>query len=177
MSLICGLFEAVWRRCFGSNGWNIPILKIRALQHLIGFLVLSLFLITKYNLWQAVLVAGVMQALYWARSHGCCFDFGHGEVDVKRYEQLWYWKYIKKIIPEKMWYGYDCDYFIMLVRYTLPSILVGCLLLSIPALFMGFALTGMYALCWMSYDFGWTKRPTEIAEYLGGFITGLLLML
>lgn len=177
MSFLCGLFEAIWRRCFGSNGWDIKILKIRAVQHLIGFLGLSLFLITKYTLWQAVLVAGVMQALYWARSHGCCFDFGHSLPDPKRYEQLWYWDYIKKYIPVAQWYGYDCDYFVMLVRYTLPSILVGCLLLSIPALFMGFALTGMYALCWIAYDFGWTKRPTEIAEYLGGFITGLLLML
>lgn len=177
MSFLCGLFEAIWRRCFGSDGWNIKILKIRAVQHIIGFLALALFLITRHNIWQALAAAGLMQALYWARSHGCCFDFGHGEVDPKRYEQLWYWKYIKKIIPEALWYGYDCDYFLMCVRYTIPSILVGTVLLSIPALFMGFALTGMYALCWIAYDFGWTKRPTEIAEYLGGFITGLLLML
>ena len=177
MGIICGLFEAIWRRCFGSGGWDIKILKIRAIQHVIGFVGIFACLITKYTLWQALIAAGLMQGLYWARSHGCCFDFGHGKVDVKRYEQLWYWKYIKKFIPEKLWYGYDCDYFLMNVRYTLPSILVALVLLSAPVLFMGFALTGMYALCWIAYDFGWIKRPTSTAEYLGGFITGLLLML
>lgn len=177
MAIVCAIFEAIWRRCFGNSGWDIPVLKIRAVQHIIGFLGLFLCLIIKYSLWQALIAAGLMQGIFWARSHGCCYDFGHGEPDPKRYEQLWYWKYLKKYIPEKQWYGFNCDYYLMNVRYTLPSLLVGAVLLSIPALFMGFCLSGMYALCWIAYDFGWTKRPTEIAEYLGGFITGLLLML
>lgn len=37
-------------------------------------------------------------------------------------------------------------------------------------------LYSVYALCWIAHDFGWTKNPTEIAEYLAGFITGLLLL-
>ena len=82
-----------------------------------------------------------------------------------------------KYIPVKQWCGFVCDYFLMMVRYSVPAIIVGCLLLSVPAMFMGFCLSGMYALCCICYDFGQTKRPTEIADYLGGFITGLLLML
>lgn len=177
MALICALFESIWRRCFGCSGWHIKILENRFVEHIIGFIGIFLCLLVKYSVWQALIVSGVMQGLYWARSHGCCFDFGHSKPDPKRYEQLWYWKYLKKFMPENMWYGYDCDYFLMNVRYTLPSILVGCLLFSVPAMFMGFALTGMYALCWIAYDFGWIKSPTSIAEYLGGFVTGLLLML
>lgn len=177
VALLCGLFECVWRRCFGSSGWHIKILENRFVEHLLGGIVLFLFLITKYSLWQSLIVAGVMQGLYWARSHGCCYDFGHSKQDPKRYEQLWYWKYLKKYIPEEQWYGFNCDYYLMTVRYTIPSILVGCLLLSVPALFMGFGLAGMYALCWIAYDFKWIKSPTSIAEYFGGFITGLLLML
>ena len=177
MALICALFEALWRRCFGNSGWDIPVLKIRAVQHIIGFLGLFCCLITKYSFWQAFIVAGIMQALYWARSHGAVYDYGHSEPDLKRYDQLICWKIFNKYIPVKQWCGFGCDYFLMMVRYTAPAILVGCLLLSLPAMFMGFCLSGMYALCWIGYDFGWTKRPTEIAEYLGGFVTGLLLML
>lgn len=177
MAFICAIFEAIWRRCFGCSGWHIKILEIRAVQHVIGFLGIFACLSTKYTLWQALIAAGLMQGIFWARSHGCCYDFGHGEPDTKRYEQLWYWKYLKKYIPEKQWYGFNCDYYLMNVRYTLPSLFVGAVLFSIPALFMGFALAGMYALCWIACDFGWTKSPTSMAEYLGGFITGLLLML
>ena len=177
MSLLCAIFEAIWRRCFGCSGWDIKIISNRFVEHIIGFLGLFLILLTKYNVFQSLIVACVMQGLYWARTHGAFFDFGHSKPDIKRYDDVWYWKYVKKYIPENMLYGYDCDYLLMNIRYTIPSIIVGLILMSVPALFMGFALTGMYALCWLGYDFGWTKRPTEIAEYLGGFITGLLLML
>ena len=177
VALICGIFCGIWRRCFGSSGWHIKILEIRAVQHAIGFLGIACFLITKYSLWQALIVAGVMQGIFWSRSHGCCFDFGHGTPDPKRYDEMWYWKYLKKYIPEGQWYGFNCDYYLMNIRYSIPSVLVGLLLFSVPAMFMGFALAGMYALCWIAYDFGWIKNPTSTAEYLGGFITGLLLML
>lgn len=178
LSLIYGLFMSAWRRCFGSDGWNLPILKHRVIQHIIGFVAACLvFWWLDYSWVQIVLAALVLQGLFWARSHGCCFDYGHGTVDVKRYDQLWYWKYIKKFIPEKQWYGYNGDFFLMFVRYTLPSLLLGLILFSLPACFLGLALSGVYAIMWLAYDFGWTKSPTATAEWIAGFVVGVLLTL
>ncbi|MBQ9737926.1 MAG: hypothetical protein IJV75_00215 [Alphaproteobacteria bacterium] len=174
LSVLYACFEGVWRRWFGGGLDFLP--NNRFFQHLIGFSVTFLMLhYLKYNIICNILACLALQGLYWARSHGCCFDFGHGSVDEKRYEQLWYWKYLKKYIPENMLHGYACDFLLMNIRYTLPAILMGIILFNIPIMFAGLVLSGVYALCWACYDLGWTKNPTENAEMLGGFLTGLLL--
>ena len=166
----------VWRRWFGGGFDKLP--DNRFLQHVIGFLACSFALwLCGYGYLQIIACAGVLQGLFWARSHGCCFDFGHGTVDVSRYDQLWYWKYVKRIIPEKMWYGYQCDFILMTIRYTIPAILMSVILFSPILSLAGLCVGVSYALCWAFYDFGLTKRPTEIAEYLSGFFTGIFLVL
>lgn len=176
IGLLYAVYEGFWRRWFGGLFDDKTVLGNRFLQHIFGFL--GCFGILYYNglnVWLCLLSALVLQGLYWARSHGCCFDFGHGKVDIKRYEQLWYWKYVKKIIPENELYGFWCDYILMTVRYTLPSILFAISSLQPSCIFMGMVLSTIYAFCWKAYDFGYTKHPTSIAEIIAGFSTGLML--
>ena len=174
MTLLYSCFLAIWRRWFGGGFDKLP--DNRFLQHVIGFCGACLFLWTQsYSLEQILLASFILQGLFWARSHGCCFDYGHGTVDIKRYEQLWYWRYVKKYIPENMLYGYACDFLLMSIRYTIPAILLSIVLISVSVLFAGLAVTGVYALLWVCYDLGLTRKPTEMAEYLSGFIVGVLL--
>ena len=176
ISISYALFLAVWRRCFGCSGWDLPIIKHRVVQHIIGFVAcfIALYFCDKHLI-QCTVTALLLQGLFWARSHGCCYDFGHGPVDVKRYEQLWYWKFLKKHIPETMLYTYSCDFLLMNLRYTLPAILIAISSLNPLFLFAGLVLTGIYALMWSCYDVWWTKKPTDIAEIISGLLIGFLL--
>jgi hypothetical protein len=174
--IIYPIFLGIWRRWFGGGLNFLP--DNRFLQHVIGFLACSFVLwVLGYSPIQVIACGCVLQGLFWARSHGCCFDFGHGTVVVNRYEQLWYWKYIKKYIPENMLYGYACDFFLMNIRYTLPSIVISLILLNPAFVFAGMVVAGVYALMWACYDLGWTKDPTEHAEFLSGVLVGFLLTL
>lgn len=176
IAFLYACWMAFFRRCFGNDGWDLPVIKHRVVQHILGALAcVGVCLYNEYHWIQAILCAGVLQGLYWARSHGCCFDYGHGEVDLERYDQLWYWKYLKKIIPEKEWYTYTGDFMLMTVRYTLPAILCALVLWDIPVMFMGLVLSCVYALMWKFHDWYGLKNPTEWAEWITGFTTGLML--
>lgn len=178
LSLLYACFLSVWRRCFGSSGWGLPILKIRAVQHIIGFLGASIALwLCGYHWLQIIACAGVLQGLYWAKGHGMCFDYGKGEVDLNRYEKMLSWRLIRKYIPEKYWYGYASDFILMNARYTFPAVLMALVLLKPQIAFLGLIVSGVYAFFWALYDVGLTKRPTELAEYISGFLTGALLTL
>ena len=153
------------------------ILGNRFLQHVCGFLgCFGILFYNGLNIWLCLLSALVLQGLYWARSHGCCFDFGHDiDPDLKRYDQLWYWKYVKKIIPESEWYTFTGDYILMTVRYTIPALLLMITTWAYPIAFAGIVLSSIYALMWKFYDWGYTKAPTATAEIISGFTTGILL--
>lgn len=180
INLLYATFLGFWRRWFGGlfdESKYAKILNNRFLQHVVGFAAcFSLFFFQGTHWLQSIIIASILQGLYWARSHGCCFDYGHGQPpDIKRYEQLWYWKYVKKIIPESEWYTFTGDYILMTVRYTIPSILLAIASWSYPVLFAGIVLSSVYALMWKLYDWKYTTHPTAIAEVISGFTTGLLL--
>lgn len=178
LSLLFGLFESAFRRCFGSSGWGLPVLKVRFVQHIIGFLGASIALwLCGYHWIQIIACAGVLQGLYWAKAHGMCFDYGKGEVDLNRYEKMLSWRLIRKYIPEQYWYEYASDFILMSTRYTLPSILMAVVLLKPQIAFLGLVVSGVYAFFWALYDVGLTKRPTEWSEWIVGFITGVFLVL
>lgn len=173
--MIYALFLSMWRRWFGGGLNFLP--DNRFLQHVIGFLAAAFALWwSEYDVIQSILGALILQGLYWARSHGCCFDYGHGIVDVKRYDQLWYWKYVKKIIPLSEWYTFTGDYILMTVRYTIPAILMSIVLLEPTVATAGVVLSGVYALMWKLFDWDLIKSPTEKAEFIVGFTTGLFLV-
>lgn len=178
LAVLYGVFLGLWRRVFGGAAENMPILKTRAVQHTIGFVGACIALwCYGYHWIQIIACAAVLQGLFWARSHGCCFTYGHGVEPEERYEQLWYWKYYKKYVPESMLYGYQCDFVLMNIRYTLPAVIMGLILLNIPLMFAGLVLSGVYALMWACYDLGWTSTPTKIAEALSGFLIGVLMVI
>jgi hypothetical protein len=165
---------SIWRRCFGCSGWDLIILKNRFIQHCIGFINLfHIQMINGVDIVANALSCLVFQGLFWARSHGCCFDYGHGTVDLTRYDQLWYWKYIKKIIPQSEWYTFTGDYILMCVRYTLPAILMSIILLEPSVSMMGLVLSSVYAMCWKLYDWKLMTEPTDKAEWITGFLIGM----
>ena len=172
------LFLAFWRRMFGGLFHKAPVISWRVLHHIIGGLALGGYLyLSGYHWLQIILAPIVFQGLFWSRSHECCFDFGHREkTDIEEYNKLWYWKKLQKYIPQKWLYTFNADFFLMNVRYTLPSIIMALILLNPTFLFAGCLLTSIYALCWIAYDFGWIKQnPTEQAEIIAGFGVGLII--
>jgi hypothetical protein len=169
------IFLAFWRRWFGGGLDFLP--DNRALKHIVGFLVgCGALWYMDYSWVQIVLTMLGLQGLYWARGHGEFFDYGHHQPpDIKRYEEFWWWKYVKLIIPNDQLYKWHCDFICMAIRYTLPAVLIGVILLRTPIMFSGTLLACGYGLMWLFYDWGYLKKPTNYGEYIGGFITGLLL--
>ena len=182
INVIYGVFLAIWRRIFGglAEDKNIPILKIRAVQHVIGFIGCCVALwLCNYSLFQIITCAGVLQGLFWARGHGEFFDYGHNlKPDVSRYEEFWWWEYFKKHIPQNQLYNYTCDFVCMCIRYTLPSIIISLILINIPFILSGVIVAGVYALMWAFYCLGILKTyPTQVAEIISGFLVGVILTL
>lgn len=177
VNLLYCFMSGVWRRWFGG-GFDF-LGSNRFIQHIVGFTMTFIMLhFNDYNIICNILTCSAMQGLFWARSHGFCFDYGHSkEPDVSRYEKIWWWKYVAKYIPDNMKYGYACDFVCMNVRYTLHSILIGFIALNPAFVFAGMVVAGIYALMWACYDLGWTKDPTEHAEFLSGILVGFLLTL
>lgn len=172
------VFESLWRRWFGSDT-DIPIFNSRVVQHIVGFC--ATFSILWYigtSWWQNLLACAILQGLFWAKAHGEIFDFGHSQPpDTSRYDDYWYWKYLKEIMPEEYWYGFECDYVMMTIRYSLPAFLLALVLLSPLVLVAGLLVSSAYAVCWFFYDWGLTKKPTEIAECVAGLLVGLTIAL
>ena len=178
LGLIYGAWESFWRRMFGCNGWDKRVIKYRVVQHILNVLITMLFLwIADYSFWQNVLCVAVFEGLFWSRAHGAVYDVGHGKVDETRYDDIWYWKYCKKFIPQKLWFTASCDFFLLTVRYSIPAVLCGIILFSFAPMFMGLIVATVYSLCWSAYDWELTDRPTEIAEWIVGFTSGLLLLM
>lgn len=177
MLILFGLYEGFWRRWFGG-GFDF-LWDNRFFQHCVNFLVCSIALYLKSVVWWRILLGClVFQGLYWARQHGELFDFGHSQPpDTKRYDNFWWWKYLKKILPEDELYTFKCDFICMLIRYTIPAILMSVILLNGWFLFAGLGVTLSYAVCWNLFDRGKTNRPTEIAEFLAGFVSCILLLI
>lgn len=171
MSFLFAFFESIWRRCFGCGNFN------RFILHIINIVSTSFFLWYLDISWiRIAFVVPIYEFLYWSRAHGEFFDFGHSNPpNVSRYEQFWWWKYVKKIIPQSEWYDFCCDFICMSIRYTLPALLASIGLLSIPFAFSGILLSCGYALMWKFYDWGYIKNPTEYAEFIAGFVSGLFL--
>ena len=184
LSLLFGLFEAGFRRCFGNDGWNLPIIKYRVVQHIIGFLGASIALwLCGYHWIQIIACAGVLQGLYWAPGHGASFDLSRGgypdEKMIKRYKKAFWNKWCEWLVPESAWYGFGYDFLWLAFRYELPALLLAIISRSYPVAFSGVFVALAYAIGWALFDNGKLKRlsGTELAEYASGFITGFLLTL
>lgn len=175
IGFLYAIYESFWRRWKGdgSDGkwYNHKLVKM----FLNLFITFGLLVYIKGG-WIIPLIATFgYQFLYWTRNHGAFFDFGHGDKHDKRYDSWWWIKWVKKIVPEKEWYGYWFDFICMSLRYGLPSILLAFILINPVVGFMGFVHALIYAFCWKLYDWGLIKSPTEKAEYGVGFACGLFI--
>lgn len=182
IQFIYAIFSGCWRRWFG--GYNIGCDKYedaffnkRWFRYIIGLLITGLFLLyKKCNYFQIIGADCILYFLYWAKAHGEFYDFGHNNPpDISRYEKFWWWKYVKKIIPTEHLYQWHCDFICMAIRYTLPALLLCAILLQFPIMFAGILVACGYALMWVLFDWKKIDNPTEWAELIAGFITGLLL--
>lgn len=183
LAILTGCFEAVWRRMFGSDGWNKPIIQNRFIQHIIGFVGVSGALwISGYHWAQAVVVALALQGLYWAPGHGPAFDMsrdGLPDDEMKERYQKYFWdKWVKFLVPAGGWYGFGYDFLWMFFRYELPALLVAIALGSAYFGFAGLLVALVYAVFWSLKDCGKIKNSsTAVAEWVAGFITGFLLII
>lgn len=74
INILYSIWESVWRRMFGSDGWNLPIIKYRAIQHVLN-VIITVFVLKElgYSLLQNLLCTAIFEGLFWSRSHGDYF--------------------------------------------------------------------------------------------------------
>lgn len=184
ITVLYSLFSGWWRRCFGSDGWELPVLKNRFVQHLIGSVAgLGALYFCGYSWIRCVLAVGVLQGWYWAVGHGPAFDMSRAgypdETLLKRYKKYFWNKWCEYLVPVQSWYGFGYDFLWMLFRYGCPAFVLSIILWQPYIAFAGLTTTIIYALCWGFEDHKVLKKfgPTELAEILAGVVTGLLLTL
>lgn len=124
------LFEGVWRSAFGKSGFDLPLLKNRAILHLIGGLGIFLFFWLANNMswiWSLYIVC-IIQGLEWSLGHGSCFDIGQGgqpdEKMKERYRKTLGWGICSRIFKKEEWYSPSFDASLFCLRYTLPLLLL-----------------------------------------------------
>lgn len=175
IGILYAIYESFWRRWKGSGTegkwYNHKLIKM-----FLNLLVTFGLLVYIKSEWLIPLIGTlVYQFLYWTRNHGAFFDYGHGDKKDERYNKWWWIKYVKKIVPEKEWYGYWFDFICMALRYGLPGILLALILGSPVMCFMGLFHALIYAFCWKLNEWGLIERPTQKAEYGVGFTCGLFM--
>lgn len=178
MSVLYVLFMGLWRDCFGKGGYDIPILKWRVVQHIIGFCATFCFayFYKDVSLFWSLYLSGIIQGLVWAGGHGAVYDIGtSGMPDEKmkeRYKKTRGNKICELIFPESMQYGMIYDFVNMSLRYSLPYVLL------LPVLHWFCLGTGVFiAVAYLIYrysssdSFFRTKRYLD-PEIIAGLIVG-----
>ena len=181
-TILYGLFLGFWRRWFGGGLDRLP--DNRFVQHIIGFTACFLVLWYKGSGWVLSLIcAVVLQGLYWAPSHGPAFDLSRGgqpdEKMIERYKKVFWNKWCEFLVPKSSWYGFGYDFLWLMFRYELPALLISALIFNLTFAFAGYTTAIIYAVCWALFDKNKLKHlsGTELAEYISGFLTGVLLTL
>lgn len=176
INLFYTLFEAGWRRAFGSGNFN------RFVLHIINILATG-FVLWCYDIswWQIVPATLVFEFWYFSVGHGPAFDISRdyppsGEM-IARYKKYFWNKWCEFLVPVQYWYEFGYDFLWMFFRYELPAIVISVLTLNIWFLFAGLAVTLIYSICWSFHDRGKIKHPTEWAEIFTGLVSGFLLLL
>jgi len=170
-------FESIWRRAFGDDGFNLPLLKHRGVLHAINIAALFsyMFFVKGFNPYVAGYCTLIIQICFYTLSFYSGFDMGHSyppsqkEID----DYGWIGKILCKIFPEDEWYKYHYDFWFMTIRYTWPLVLV-VYWFNPLFLLVGILTASAYALGWHYKPFG---LVTELGEYcMGAFLAlGLIL--
>lgn len=178
--LLYVVFMGVWRDCFGKNGWDLPIIKHRVVQHIIAFI--ATFCLAFFNhdvhwFWSLYL-AGILQGLVWSSGHGAYYDIGTVKPDERmkeRYEETLGHRVLDLICPESMKYGMVYDFIGMTLRYGLPFILL-LPVLKWTCLFTGVLIAVDYFIYrYSTKDSIFHKRLLD-PEIIAGLIVGLMVI-
>ena len=169
--ILMSLFEGAWRSCFGCDGWELPILKYRFVQHIINFVVVALFLkCADYTLLQSCLFGVVLQGLFYSRSHGDYFSIFSTAPDEGRIK--WIDWVLRKIYGEGNYYNFKGNFTGMLLRYTAPAILLSIIIHSWWFWLCGPIVPVIYTICWLVCK----KLPAyHVAEAIMGLEVGLFI--
>ncbi len=169
--ILFAFWESIWRRMFGCDGWNVPIIKNRAIQHAMNCaVVVFTLLLLQYSFWQIILATAVFEGLFWSRSHGDYYFVTDTRPDEARIK--WIDAVLKKIYGEGNYYNFKGNATGLFLRYETPSILVSLITFNFWFLLAGVCVTASYCICGLLFP----KKPyTDYAEYLSGFFAGLLL--
>lgn len=150
LKIIYTLFMGLWRDAFGKNGYDLPVLKIRFVQHVIAFC--ATFLLCFFNKdisWLISLWIALWVQIEWALGHGPCYDLGKGgkpdKKMIQRYEKMVGCKLLYKLFPEEMWYGTGFDFCLLAIRYTYPLLPI-CVFFNPVLITLGLVISGLYGL-------------------------------
>ena len=164
------LFMGIWREMFGKDGYGLPVLKSRFVQHVIAFI--ATFLLCTFDKdmgWYWCLWVALWVQIEWAIGHGPCYDLGTGgnpdEKMIKRYEKMVGYKALCKIFPQEQWYTTGFDFCLLTIRYTYPLLPI-CFLFSPVLLCLGLVISGMYGL-YRSSDWIRSKRLLDVEIWAG----------
>lgn len=185
LAILYAVWESFWRRCFGSNGWDKPIIKHRGVQHVLNALIFTipLCMIKGYyfpltipvSICVAVYFTIIVQAFLWALHHGEWFGLGDDSKEDKRYFTKPLNKWVLTPIFDLFgWgkYGFAYDYAGMTLRYTLPCL---CLvpIYGWAIILVGLAVTPIYAFSALFYERqNKNYGNTALAEWIVGALIG-----
>jgi len=165
------VFESVWRRAFGDDGFGLPILKHRITLHLLNIAALFsyLFYIKGLNVYICAYCVAVIQWLFYTRTFYAGFDMGHSypptDKEIKDYGVIG--KLLKLIFPARLWYRTAFDFCFMWIRYTYPLALI-VYWFNPLLLFVGLVVA-------IGYAVGWKYKPFGLVTELGEFVMGAAL--
>lgn len=174
-------YNILWgflRRWFGGLFDEVPLLKSRGIQTVVMILsMLPLFMC--YGFATALVTSLWLQFMFWSKGHGPVFDRGNGGKSssdtLRRYKEMWGYNLACKLFPEKMWYGYWFDGFLMSIRYTLPMALPALYFLEPGYILIGLSISPIYGLCWTLKNKGYINvSATQVAEVFSGFVFGYI---
>lgn len=180
-SILFIFFEGFWRDCFGKDGWNIPILKYRATQHILGLLVISSFgyFVKELSMVWSIYLACVVQFIVWAKGHGPYYDIGTDTLLNKktkeRYEKVLGKRITNWLCTVEMKYGMVYDAIGMAARYSLLFILLFPIL-NFVSLFTGIIISFVYWVYRYSPNDSifHTKRWLDV-EIISGLVIGSII--
>ena len=178
IKLLFASYLSFFRRWFGGGFDKLS--DNRAFQNCLNVVITFGYLFfCGVGIWRSVIASLCLQFLYFCPAHGSAFDIGRdyppSEETIKRYKKYFWNKLCEFLVPKKLWYGFGYDFLWMMFRYEIPSIFVAIILKNFWFSFCGIFVAFIYAFCWSLYDKGKIKSPTELAEYISGFVSGLLI--
>lgn len=174
MRYIYPFFSALFRDAFGKNGYYIPLLKSRFVQHVIAFAMTFLLCYFDKGLkwWWCIWIATWLQ-IWWSLGH-VSYDLAKKGIptgkELERYKKSVGYKFLCKIFDEKDWYGIGFDFCLLTIRYTYPLFAIvwwfNPVLLSLGLVIASLYL--IYRYCPYCQKHRWTD-----VELYSGFFCGL----